>query len=658
LRGDPDHPVTSGRLCPKARFQLERHRSAARLRVPLIRSGSELAPASWTSALDLVAERMLEARKAYGSLSILHYWDAGSMGVLKGLYSRLTDLFGGVTEPEGSLCWSAGLAAQRADFGRVVSHDPQDLIQSGAVIIWGRNPADTNPHLMPFLRAAAARGAPIVVIDPLKTATVRELDARHLAPRPGSDAILALSLGAELIRRGGFDHAFCRERANGFEAFVGAVAEVNLSSAADACGCAKGELLALADLLAFRGSEAPPPAFVLGYGLQRHARGGEAVRAIDALAALAGSIGRPGGGANYANLHTEGLLGDLRRPDAVRARRFFHRASFGRQVADLLDAGRKGTETPISVFLGHGANPVAQLPATGRVIETFGRIPFKVVAEIQPTDTTAMADVVLPVADFLEDEDLYFCAWHSYLTWAVPAVPPISEVWPETRIIAELGRRLGLGEDLCRSPGEWIGLVLAPLVRRYPDLAPGGEIGRLRGRALANPAAVSVPWKEGAFATSSGLFEFGRTWPSLAGLTTSSTRELRPIDREEDRRFHLLTPQHRFALHSQFHEQVRRRTSRQSGLPAVFVSPSAAERLGFADGQAVRIVTAQGSLTAHLVLDTELREDTIYVYSGGSAGIVSTGPPTSANFLTPDHLTDMGAQAAFYDCRCTLEPVE
>jgi len=649
IRGDPDHPVTRGRLCPKARFQLDRHRSPARLKTPLIRSGAELRVSSWPAALDLVAGRMLEARDSHGSLSILHYWDTGSTGLLKSLYGRLCNLFGGVTEPHGSLCWSAGLAAQEADFGRVLAHAPEDLAHAGGVIVWGRNPADTNLHFMPFLHAAHDRGATVVVIDPLKTATVRELAARHVAPRPGTDAVLALALGAELIRRGEFDRDFCRRRAGGFEAFVSAVAGLSLAAAAAECGIPEGDVLDLADLLAFRGPGRPPVAFVLGYGLQRHAWGGDAVRAIDALAALAGSLGRPGGGSSYANRHAEGVLRDLGRPEAARAHRYFERARFGRQVAELLESGPDGGEHPISMVLCHGANPVAQLPDTGRVVDTFRRVPFKVVAELRPTDTTALADVVLPVADFLEDEDLYFCAWHAYFTWGVPAVTPPGEVWPEVQIVTELARRLGLGDAFRRPPAEWIGHALAPLLTRRPDLAPGGEPLHLRGRTFANPEAPAVPWREGPFATASGLFEFGRNWKCLEAW---GTRE------DLGERFHLITPQHRFSLHSQFYGETLKKTSRRTGLPAVFVNPRAAGRLHLDDGRAVRVKTAQGELLAHLVFDAGLREDTACIYSGGDAGLVANGRPASANLLIADLLTDIGVQAAFYDCLCVIEPAE
>jgi len=647
----------------KARLQLERHRSRDRLKTPLVRRGDVLVEASWEAALDLVADRLLRARERSGSLAVVHYWFSGSMGLLKDLYQRLFNLFGGVTEPRGSLCWSAGLAAQEADFGRVLSHDPRDLVAAAAVVIWGRNPVDTNPHLVPFVEEARAAGAPVVVIDPVRTATVRRLADRHIAPRPGTDAVLALAVAGELLRRGAYDRGFCEERAAGFEDYARAAAGLRLEAAARACGVAAADILFLADILETR----RPAALLIGYGLQRHRRGGEAVRAIDALAALTGNVGRSGGGANYANRHAQGLLRDLSGEEFARARRFFPMPALGTELAALRDPR-------VEVFFCNRANPAATAPNAGEVVRALRAVGFKVVAEIRPTDTTALADVVLPAADFLEDEDLYHCSWHTYFTWAVPAVRPPGLAWPETRIVAELASRLGFGEEFTRTPQEWIAYALEPLVARCPGLAPGGDIRRLRGTFFPNPAARAVPWSDGRFATPSGRFEFGREWGCLEdvrsaalGRSTSGPAgtdawgaepgpgEAGPGDRPV---FHLVTPRTRWNLHSQFFEEALRRLSRGSGLPPAFLHPRAAAGLGLADGETVVLRTAQGELKAHLVTDDGVREDTVLLYGGGDLGLARGGEPTSANLLTSDTLTDIGLQAAYYDCTCTVSRAE
>lgn len=639
LRGDADHPVTGGRLCAKARFQLDRHHSPQRLTRPLIRTARGLRPGSWPEALDLVAERLLGARERYGSLAVLHYWFSGSMGLLKDLYQRLFNLYGGVTEPRGGLCWSAGLAAQEADFGSVLSHDPADLENASAVIIWGRNPCDTNVHLVPFIERARRAGAPVVVIDPVTTETVRRLSDFHLAPRPGSDPLLALALAGDIIRRGAHDQTFCSERAVGFDGFARVVATLDLATAAAHCGVSQADLSTLARTLVDR----RPAAFVIGYGPQRHRLGGETVRAIDALAAVCGSIGMAGGGANYANRHAQGLLRSLEAAEAAVTRRQFDMPLLGRQVAGLDDP-------PIKVFFCNRANPAAQSPDTNQVLATLRSLEFTVVADMLLTDTAALADVVLPVADFLEDEDLYHCSWHTHFTWAVPAVEPPGEARSETWIIGQLAQRLGLGSEFARSPAEWIAYALEPLLATHPALVADGGMSTLRGLSFSNPGAKAVPWQDGRFLTPSGRFEFGLTWRSL---DEPLGRLMTPAPGEGGPLFHLLTPRHRLSLHSQFYGEVLKRTSRGSGLPALHIHPKAAEALGLGDGDEAVAFSDRGELRVHLVLDPGLRPDTVVVYGGGGTGLLD-GRPATANYLTPDDLTDLGRQAAYYNCRCRL----
>lgn len=666
LLPDPGHPITRGRLCPKARFQLDLHRAPDRLREPLVRSGGRQKTASWDAALDLVAGRLLEARERYGSLSVLHYWDAGSMGLLKKLWHRLFNLFGGVTEPHGSLCWAAGIAAQQLDFGGVLAHSPLDLARTGLVVLWGRNPVDTNPHLVPHVEAARARGVTVVVIDPLRTATVRDLADVHLAPRPGTDVILALAVAGELIRRGSYDRGFCASRAKDFETFASAASGVGLADAAAWCGLAEPAIRGLADLLASRVGGQEPAAFLIGYGLQRYRLGGETIRAVDALAAVAGSIGRPGGGANYASWHADRVLEGFEAQDTVRARRYFDKPAFGRQVAAMLAPGEGSPDDgpwggpPVQVLVCERANPVVQLPDIGRVIDTFRRIPFKVVVDVRSTDTTSLADVVLPVADALEDEDLYSTSWNPTFTWTVPAADPPERARSETSVIEGLAARLGLAEHFGLTPAQWIIRALRPLADRYPSVLPGGDMLSLRGRWFANPAAEDVPWT-GAFATPSGKFQFGRNWVCLGDLARggAAAPAACPTDgpaAAPDASFHLVTPQSRYALHSMFYEETLKRTSPLPGLAAVWVHPAAAGRLGLQAGRKVRVATATGTLVGCLVTDPGLREDTVLIYSGGSAGLVGGQTPASANVLTPDRVTDLGVQAAYYDCRCTLSP--
>ena len=158
LRGDPDHPLTRGRICVKGKKLLERLYHPQRIRAPRLRDGAGWKRISWEAALDLMAAHFQRAIEAHGSRSLLYYADSGYGGLVKSVDRLFFDHLGPVSRPRGSLCWAAGIAAQRYDFGDVRGHAPEDLGKARCILIWGRNPVATNPHLMPIIGEARRNG--------------------------------------------------------------------------------------------------------------------------------------------------------------------------------------------------------------------------------------------------------------------------------------------------------------------------------------------------------------------------------------------------------------------------------------------------------------------------------------------------------------------
>ena len=126
---------------------------------------------------------------------------------MKNLDQRFFNCYGGVTELYGSLCWGAGIEAQKWDFGDAYSHEPDDLNNSKNIIIWGRNVARTNMHFYEKLLEAKKRGAKLVVIDPIFNATAKIADD-YISIKPGMDGLLAAGIIKEMLRLGLEDHSF------------------------------------------------------------------------------------------------------------------------------------------------------------------------------------------------------------------------------------------------------------------------------------------------------------------------------------------------------------------------------------------------------------------------------------------------------------------
>ncbi len=293
LRGDKDDPVTAGFLCERTQRFLTRQYRPDRFTSPMLRRAGELVPIGWDEALGLAADRLSSAKREDGPASILHYRSGGSLGILKLVSEVLFNALGPVTVKRGDICSGAGEAAQEADFGISESHDLFDLLQSRLIVLWGKNPHTSGVHLLPVLKAAKARGARIVGIDPVRTRT-SSLSDLFLTPRPGSDFALAMAVARRLFETGAIDPdagAYC-DHLPELERLAFAESIAGWAAAADV---PEDDLLAFASLYA----EHRPAAILVGWGLGRRRNGARTVRAIDALCAISGNLGVSGGGVSY-----------------------------------------------------------------------------------------------------------------------------------------------------------------------------------------------------------------------------------------------------------------------------------------------------------------------------------------------------------------------
>jgi anaerobic selenocysteine-containing dehydrogenase len=152
-----------------------------------------------------------------------------------------------------------------------------------------------------------------------------------------------------------------------------------------------------------------PPSIHLGMGPQRWRAGAELFQYIDALAALTGNLGVPGGGVNYSSRLAALLDLSWLAENRAQAKRFVLRASIGRDVLETRDP-------PLRLAWICGANPVTQALNSGVIRQALAQLEYVVVSDIYRTDTAQYAHLFLPTTTFVEEEDLVVTEWwHSYL---------------------------------------------------------------------------------------------------------------------------------------------------------------------------------------------------------------------------------------------------
>jgi anaerobic selenocysteine-containing dehydrogenase len=613
-RGDPEHGVTRGLLCARGNAFLKRQYDPARLRFPVRRARGGWERLAWDDALDLAAERLTHARTTWGPDSILAVHYSGMRGWVGKVLARLFwGQLGGVTMTRGGLSVEALGAAQAADCGADGTHAPEDLANSQAVVAWGKNLSVTHLHWAAFVTQARKRGAPLLVIDPVQTATAKRAD-RFFQLRPGTDGLLALGVARRLIERQAVDAAFLSAHTAGFEAYRRLAFERSLGDIARATDLSVAEIEEIADCYATR----KPVATLVGLGPSYWPHGGMSVRLIDALAALTGNFGLAGGGVS-TSLHRRPPF-DLSALEAAPpcARRH---VLFPRLGQDILAT----TGPPLRFGWFAGANPAATVPDSARVREAVRSLEYRVVVEQTLTATAELADLVLPCTTYLETDDLVTSYGHTWLGLARAAVPPEGEARSDAAIFQGLAERLGFGPALAGTPEAWMRRLLAPL-------APHGvTLEALQAGARPNPLLPAVPFADRRFPTPSGRFEFlGAFAPAPRpeqGLHLVATKTLRMVNAQ-------VLPEDLPAE------------------PTVAMHPQTAAGLGLADGQRVRVASAVGQLDARLAADAAVRPDVVLLNPALWAGDLS-----GVNQLREARVTDLGESAAMHATAVTVSPV-
>lgn len=647
VAGDPANRATPEGPCLKGLAYLERAHSPQRLTGPWGRArDGRLTPIPWPEALDRIAEVLLAVRERYGPQSVLYYAASGTKGLLNGAGLAFWRLFGGCTTTYGDLCWPAGLEATRLTLGDNTHNAPWDLANARLVVIWGKNPAETNVHQMLFLDQARERGATVVVIDPRRTETAERADL-VVQLRPGSDGALALALGHVLVRDGLADRPFIADHVLGFEAYAELVAEWSPDRAARVCGVPAGAIERLGTLL----GTVHPCTVVPGYGMQRFTNSGQTVRALLALLAITGQVGKPGSGWQYANLQTA-VFSPTKDPLACyppeRADGVVRVSiATARLGADMLAT----TDPQLRVAWVERGNPIPQNPDTATVVRAFRALDFRVVVEEFLTDTAREADVVLPAKNLFEQTDVVGAYWHPYLQLRQKVLEPPAGVLPETEIYRTLGRRLGIPEDALATalPGPGDAAIEAWLQTRLEPL--GISLEQLRQGPVLSPRFTEVAFADRRFPTPSGRIELWsdearRRW-GLDELPHFREPEERP-DADGEFPLHLLTPNTKNRIHCQFGnlDAIRR----VADPPAVAMHPEDAAARGVGDGDRVRVFNRRGTLVVPVRLDHGLRPGCVAITNG-----FWLDEGAAVNLLSYGRETDMGHGAAFHDVAVQVE---
>ncbi|MGL1833907.1 molybdopterin-containing oxidoreductase family protein [Rhodocyclaceae bacterium SMB388] len=655
LRGVSDHPFTHGALCTKVAHYLERVYSDQRLLHPMKRVGRKgegrFERISWDEALDTIAARF-GGIAARDPRAILPYSYGGTLGLVQGasmdmrFFHRL-----GASLLDRTICATAGTAGWKATIGKSIGMDPEAIVDSRLILIWGGNPVVSNLHGWRFMQEAKRRGARLVCIDPRRTETADKCDL-HLAPWPGTDTALALAMMHVLIDEDLLDHDYIGRYTLGFDALAERVRSCSPDWAAPLTGLSADVIRTLARDY---GRE-KRSAIRLNYGLNRCRGGGMAVRNIACLPALTGAWRHPAGG---ALLSTSGNFPldqrALERPDLYPdPRRFPPRTINMAQIGEAL----LGADDPrLEAIYVYNSNPVAIAPDSRRVRAGFAREDlFCVVHELFQTDTADYADIVLPATSQLEHRDVHKAYGHFYAIDNQPAIAPLGEAKPNSEVFRLLAARMGFDDAPLQDSDD---AIVAAVFNRRDDRTLGlkPELLASQGWARLNLPRPFAPFAKGGFYTPSGKCEFFSAALQAQGLDplpawvpplespVSNPGQANPYP------LAFLSPPARNFLNTSFANMPR--FLEQEGGPRLEIHPDDAAGRGIADGDRVRIFNDRGAFHARAVITDRVRAG--LAVSPSIWWQKLSGDGENANAVTSSALTDMGGGPVLYDCLVEVE---
>ena len=654
LRGNSEHPFSQGELCPKVNRFLERVYSPDRILYPLARNGpkgsGEFRQISWDEALALVAERIHSVIDNFGGEAVMPWGSAGTQGLIQmnSLDRRFFAKIGSSRQVD-SLCGATAKVGASLTLGSPLSSDPMDIEFSQLILLWGTNTRLANRHLWPFIEKARARGAKVVVIDPIRTMTAESADV-FVQPLPGTDVALMLAMMHILIRDDLVDHDYLEKYTDGFDELSVQVTEWTPLRAAQVCGISVDEIESLA-----RDYGTIRPSFIRTLiGAEHRQHGAMFFRALSCLPMLVGAWREKGGGfarsvGSYAAVNVDDSVFTVDSLSAGRERRPLSMNEIGQVLND------HNLDPAVKALFVYNGNPLVTAPNAELIRQGLERDDlFTVVSEQFMTDTARYADVIFPACTQIEQVDVVPAWGHLYLGWNEKAIEPLGESVPNTELWRRLALAMGFSEpELFEDDESLIASALHDV-----DLDQLRTTGFVR---LSLPEDL-LPYAQGGFATASGKAALINHSLPAVGMPALPTYEVGDemqggINSQDMYPLSLMSPKTHVRFLNSSYSHLAHHCDAEGEMYCELDLSDAASR-GIQDGDQVRVFNERGSLDVVAQVKSSggrVRSGLVLVPFGWVG--TRTKDMKTVNALTNDQAADFGGGVAFYDTMVQVEKI-
>lgn len=624
VEGHAEHGKSRG-LCAKGAASKQYLYNKERILYPMKRIGEKgsgkFERISWDEAYDLMAENLNRVKEVYGAKSVVFY--AGYPKWYRPALLRLANAFGSPNFcTESSTCFQASALAWRSLYGNGICFP--DLAHTKTLLIWTSNLFHSNTPMGKMFRSLKERGVRIIVVDPRSTVTVKEADL-HLQLTPGTDGALALAMAHVIIEEDLYDKEFVEKYVSGFEEYKNYVRTFTPEKAQEITGV-DADLIRQAARM-YGGSKPSSIQFSVST-IVHHVNGFQNYRAVFSLSALTGNYDIEGGNRSIPGpvspCNEFGKVLRYDKEEAIGEKDFpvwFDLPCQEAQCTRLADYILEEEPYPLKAVFAMGLNH-RMWPQPEVMQKALGTLDFYVNMELFWSDSSRMADLVLPACTTFEREEVKTLRGGRFAL-NQRAVEPLGEAKNDIEVIIELARRMGLEDEVLTSGYEsYMNYILEPSGLTLEDLRRNPE--GVKGKVVFGLKVKT--YEEEPFHTPSGKIEF---WSQvLEKYRDSRGYEPLPVYRDFREQTQVDTKAYPLILNTgarkpQFFHARLYRLPWLSSLevnPMVEIHPDDGAKYGVLEGDQVRVTSPAGEMEGTAIYSRNGRPGVVYLYHGNKKG--------------------------------------
>jgi len=612
--GNPQDPLSRGRLCPRGTGGIGAHSDPDRLRTPLIRvseRGEEKwKEVTWDEALEHIAGKMKAIAAAHGPEAMALF----SHGIGGTFLKHTLKAYGSsnIAAPSFAQCRGPRDTGFQLTFGEGVgSPERTDIENARCIVLIGSHLGENmhNSQVQEFAKAVS-RGASVIVVDPRMSVAASK--AKHYLPvKPGTDLALILAWMHVIVTEKLYDADYVAAHGHGFEAFAASLASCTPEWAYPETGIAPEVIRETArEMARYR------PATLVHPGRRTNWNGDDAQRsrALALLNALLGSWGRKGGFYTPTSMP----VSDYPYPAYPKSNRPKvdnpgHKYAFAHEAitTGIREATLTGQPYPIKGWMVYATNLLQALPNQEETLRAIAQLDLLVVVDVVPSEIAGWADVVLPESTYLErhDELNVELFKEPFIAIRQPVIDAPHDQKPNWWIAKNLAEKLGLGAYF---PWKDIEEYL-----RWRVEDAGFDYDALKRTGIILGEREPIYYEQGlepVFDTPSGKIEFFSDQLAEAGFDPVPRYKRPPAGPPGT--FRLLFG--RAPVHSFSRTQTNRLLSDMMDENVVWVNAASARRLGLKSGDPVRLRNQDGvvSSTIKVKATERIRPDCVYIVHG------------------------------------------